>query len=106
MSLRVFSAPVLGVVILFHALEGAAQDIQVLVSNVAGRVDPVVGSGYALRPVPHVDLNIIYDPTNESFRGGVSDGRDSADHPIRVGTGDCLSSGQCGKNKEQRQLPV
>jgi len=70
MSLRVFSVPVLGVVILFHALEGAAQDIQVLVSNAAGRVDPVVGSGYALRPVPHVDLNIIYDPTNETFRGG------------------------------------
>jgi len=70
MSFRLFSVPGLGLVILFYAWAGKAQDIQVLVSNIVGRVDPVVGSGYVVRPVPHVDLNIIYDVANGEFKGG------------------------------------
>jgi len=49
-----------------------AEDIRVLVSSVAGARahDPVVGPGYVVRPSPHVDLNAIWNPGNQSFTGG------------------------------------
>lgn len=49
-----------------------AQDVNVLVSNVAGAAtnNPVVGPGYVVRPVPHVDLNIIWNAATQTFTGG------------------------------------
>ena len=49
-----------------------AEDIRVLVSNNAGaRVhDPAVGAGYVVRPAPHVDLNVVWNATTQTFTGG------------------------------------
>jgi surface-anchored protein len=49
-----------------------AGDIRVLVSNTAGArdYDPAVGAGYVLRPAPHVDLNVIWNATTQTFSGG------------------------------------
>lgn len=49
-----------------------AQDVNVLVSNVAGAAtnNPVVGPGYIVRPAPHVDLNIIWNAATQTFTGG------------------------------------
>lgn len=48
-----------------------AQDVNVLVSSVAAATNnPVVGPGYVVRPAPHVDLNIIWNSTNQTFTGG------------------------------------
>jgi surface-anchored protein len=48
-----------------------AQDINVLVSSVAATTNnPVVGPGYIVRPAPHVDLNITWNPTNQIFTAG------------------------------------
>ncbi len=47
-----------------------AEDIRVLVSNVAGTPNPSVGPGYLLRPAPHVDLNVIWDASAGEFTGG------------------------------------
>ena len=48
------------------------QEIRVLVSNVPGAEanHPTVGQGYLVRPAPHVDLNVIWDATSQTFRGG------------------------------------
>jgi surface-anchored protein len=48
------------------------QEIRVLVSNVPGAEanHPTVGQGYLVRPAPHVDLNVIWDATSHTFRGG------------------------------------
>ena len=54
-------------------LTGAKADaVRVLVSNVAGAraYDPVVGSGYVVRPAPHVDLNIMWNAATQTFSGG------------------------------------
>jgi surface-anchored protein len=52
-------------------LAGArAEDIRVLVSNVAGTPNPAVGPGYVLRPAPHVDLNVIWNASTQTFTGG------------------------------------
>ena len=48
-----------------------AQDVNVLVSSVAAATNnPIVAPGYVVRPAPHVDLNIIWNPTNQTFTGG------------------------------------
>jgi surface-anchored protein len=48
-----------------------AQEINVLVSSLAASTNnPVVGSGYTVRPAPHVDLNIIWNATTQTFTGG------------------------------------
>ncbi|MBU3684334.1 MAG: choice-of-anchor D domain-containing protein [Phycisphaerales bacterium] len=49
-----------------------AQDVNVLVSNVAGAAtnNPVVGPGYVVRPVPHADLNIVWNAATQTFTGG------------------------------------
>jgi surface-anchored protein len=53
------------------ALAGArAEDIRVLVSNVVGTPNPAIGSGYVLRPAPHVDLNVIWDAAARGFSAG------------------------------------
>ena len=53
------------------ALAGArAEDIRVLVSNVAGTPNPSVGSGYVLRPAPHVDLNVVWNAAARQFTAG------------------------------------
>jgi surface-anchored protein len=54
-------------------LTGAKADaVRVLVSNVAGAraYDPAVGSGYVVRPAPHVDLNIMWNAATQTFSGG------------------------------------
>jgi hypothetical protein len=49
-----------------------AEDIRVLVSHMAGARahDPVVVPGYVVRPSPHVDLNVIWNATTQTFTGG------------------------------------
>ena len=49
-----------------------ADDVRILVSNVAGARahDPVVGSGYVVLPAPHVDLNVIWNAATRTFSGG------------------------------------
>ena len=48
-----------------------AQDVNVLVSSLAASTNnPVVGLGYIVRPAPHVDLNIIWNATTQTFTGG------------------------------------
>jgi len=54
-------------------LSGAkADDVRVLVSNVAGasQYNPAVGSGYVLLPAPHADLNVIWSAATQTFSGG------------------------------------
>lgn len=48
------------------------QEIRVLVSDAPGASDyhPGVGEGYLIRPAPHVDLNVVWDPAFQTFRGG------------------------------------
>ena len=41
-----------------------------LVSNVAGTPNPSVGSGYVLRPAPHVDLNVVWNAAARQFTAG------------------------------------
>lgn len=53
------------------ALSGArAEDIRVLVSNVAGTPNPTVGPGYVLRSTPHVDLNLVWNAAAQEFTAG------------------------------------
>jgi surface-anchored protein len=49
-----------------------AQDVNVLVSNVAGAAtnNPVVGPGYVVRAAPHADLNIVWNAATQTFTGG------------------------------------
>lgn len=49
-----------------------AEDVRVLVSNVPGAEAyyPAVSSGYLIRPAPHMDINIIWDPILQKFSGG------------------------------------
>ena len=49
-----------------------AEDVRVLVSNVPGAdaYYPAVSSGYLIRPAPHMDINIIWDPILQKFSGG------------------------------------
>ena len=48
-----------------------AQDVNVLVSSLAASTNnPAVGPGYAVRPAPHADLNIIWNATTQTFTGG------------------------------------
>ena len=60
----------MGITLTTGSLRG--QDVNVLVSNVAGAAtnNPVVGSGYVVRPVPHVDLNIVWNAATQTFTGG------------------------------------
>jgi surface-anchored protein len=57
---------------LFFSATASAEDIRVLVSNNAGARahDPAVGAGYVVRPAPHVDLNVVWNPGNQTFTGG------------------------------------
>jgi surface-anchored protein len=57
---------------LLLAATASAQDIRVLVSNTtnASAHHPAVGPGYIVRPAPHVDLNAIWNPGNQTFTGG------------------------------------
>ena len=47
-----------------------AEDIRVLVSNVAGTPNPTVGPGYVLRPAPHIDLNVLWNTAARQFTAG------------------------------------
>jgi surface-anchored protein len=49
-----------------------AEDIRVLVSNVAGasQYNPAVSSGYVVLPAPHADLNVIWNAATQTFSGG------------------------------------
>ena len=49
-----------------------AEDVRVLVSNVPGAdaYYPAGSSGYLIRPAPHMDINIIWDPILQKFSGG------------------------------------
>ena len=60
----------MGITLTTGSLRG--QDVNVLVSNVAGAAtnNPVVGSGYVVRPVPHADLNIVWNAATQTFAGG------------------------------------
>ena len=61
------------VITLTLALTSArADDIRVLVSNVAGAraYDPVVGPGYVVLPAPHADLNVVWNAATQTFSGG------------------------------------
>ena len=61
------------VIVLTLALTSTrADDIRVLVSNVAGasQYHPVVGSGYVVRPAPHADLNVVWNAATQTFSGG------------------------------------
>ena len=59
-------------ILLATATAAFAEDIRVFVSNTtnASQYNPAVGPGYVVRPVPHVDLNAIWNPGNQSFTGG------------------------------------
>jgi surface-anchored protein len=61
------------VIVWILALTGAAaEDVRVLVSSAAGAraYDPVVGAGYVVRPAPHADLNVNWNPATQTFTGG------------------------------------
>jgi surface-anchored protein len=74
------------------ALAGArAEDIRVLVSNVAGTPNPTVGSGYVLRPAPHVDLNVVWHAGNRSFTGGFRTDEGPGIAPTQFGPEDAIA---------------
>ena len=75
-------------------LSGAkADDVRVLVSSVAGARahDPAVGPGYVVRPAPHVDLNAIWNPGNQSFTGGFRTDDEPGLAPTQFGPEDALA---------------
>lgn len=74
------------------ALAGArAEDIRVLVSNVAGTPNPAVGSGYVLRPAPHVDLNLLWSADHRNFRGGFRTDEGPGTTPTQFGPEDAIA---------------
>ena len=60
----------MGITLTTSSLRG--QDVNVLVSNVAGAAtnNPVVGPGYVVRAAPHADLNIVWNTATQTFTGG------------------------------------
>jgi surface-anchored protein len=74
------------------ALAGArAEDIRVLVSNVAGTPNPAIGSGYVLRPAPHVDLNVVWSAGNRNFTGGFRTDEGPGTTPTQFGPEDAIA---------------
>jgi|FLOH01.1.fsa_nt_gi surface-anchored protein len=79
-----------------------ANDVRVLVSSVAGAraSDPTVGPGYLVTPEPHVDFNITWNSTLQTFSGGFLTQPDagSTAQPVQFGPKDAVaylpSSGQ------------
>jgi surface-anchored protein len=92
---------------LFFSATASAEDIRVLVSNNAGARahDPAVGAGYVVRPAPHVDLNVVWNPGNQTFTGGFR--TDDETPSVQYGPEDALAylpvTGQRQRNNAAAQ---
>jgi surface-anchored protein len=92
---------------LFFSATASAEDIRVLVSNNAGARahDPAVGAGYVVRPAPHVDLNVVWNPGNQTFTGGFR--TDDETPSVQYGPEDALAylpvTGQRQRNNAATQ---
>jgi surface-anchored protein len=75
------------------AATATAQDIQVLVSNTANASahHPAVGTGYAVRPAPHVDLNVLWEAATQTFTGGFRTDDEPGAAPVQYGPEDALA---------------
>lgn len=80
-------------ILLATATANFAADIRVFVSNTANasQHNPAVGPGYVVRPAPHVDLNAIWNPGNQSFTGGFRTDDEPGLAPTQFGPGDAIA---------------
>ena len=99
-------------ILLATATAAFAEDIRVFVSNTtnASQYNPTAGPGYVVRPVPHVDLNAIWNPGNQSFTGGFRTSAKPALARKPVGKGQVWQAGfmlglayGAGSNKQENK---
>lgn len=67
-----------------------AENITVLVSDVSS-ADPIVNSGYVVRPVSHADINIIWNASTATFTGGFRIDNGSGAPPEKFGSEDAIA---------------